>query len=272
MAWSSDGSSLAFSAAMDGPTSDLYILDVQSGRIARLTSGSTQTADIEWSPNDRYIVHKAVSDINIGRSGPILITEGVWAAAADGSRINLLASGQGKTLGWLSSSEIMVASWNMPCDLYDLRSVNISTRESSMIWRGAFDAAASDSVTGTVLVGTSYEEQVDDPLCPTPKPQGLYKISPPHVSVERISDFQWTGTGFYPSIEWSNDWGKFFVTAGGDAFSWPPPVCLGRKLEPDRFALLRKVKRTNSSMVSFVTNFGAQTVKHFYCQMMRVSS
>jgi hypothetical protein len=51
VAWQpGEGQLLAFMGAMDGPTSDLYLYDTQTGEITQLTSGPAQGVFPNWSP------------------------------------------------------------------------------------------------------------------------------------------------------------------------------------------------------------------------------
>ena len=81
IAWSPDGTRLAFVSAQDGPTSDVYLLDTRSLQVARLTDGPTQAASLVWSPDGRWIAHLAVDNFGVGAGWS---TTQVWLAAADG--------------------------------------------------------------------------------------------------------------------------------------------------------------------------------------------
>ncbi len=61
VAWSPDGSQLAFMGATKGPTSDLFLYDVSSEKITQLTDGSSQAILPSWSPDGQYILHYGVS-------------------------------------------------------------------------------------------------------------------------------------------------------------------------------------------------------------------
>ena len=65
--WSPDGRYLAFIAAIDGPSSDVYSYDLQTGQINRLTDGPNQAANLSWSPDSKWIVHEEVEEFRHGR-------------------------------------------------------------------------------------------------------------------------------------------------------------------------------------------------------------
>lgn len=54
-AWSPDSRYLAFAGEMDGPTSDLYIYDVQEKTITRLTDDLLNIGSINWSSDGKQI-------------------------------------------------------------------------------------------------------------------------------------------------------------------------------------------------------------------------
>lgn len=51
-AWSPGGHTLAFSGAMDGPSTDLYLYDLPSGKISQLSSGLRNIDFIHWFPKE----------------------------------------------------------------------------------------------------------------------------------------------------------------------------------------------------------------------------
>lgn len=66
MAWSPDGQYPAFVAAIDGPSSDLYVYDVRYDKVTRLTDGRNQAASLAWSPDSKWIVHLEVEHFGTG--------------------------------------------------------------------------------------------------------------------------------------------------------------------------------------------------------------
>ena len=55
LAWSADGRYLAFAGQMDGLSSDLYLYDVETKTIRRLSSGDQELQWIDWSPDGKWI-------------------------------------------------------------------------------------------------------------------------------------------------------------------------------------------------------------------------
>ena len=117
LAWSDDGSELAFVSAMNGISPDLYLYSVADTAIVRLTSAPTFAIFPSWSPDSDYILHDAANQLWDGYSGRGHWIAGVWLAPADGSPPKLLfesrfASEKGfeNWHGWLSETEYAASS------------------------------------------------------------------------------------------------------------------------------------------------------------------
>ena len=154
LAFSPDGSYLAFMGAIEGPTSDLYVVSLDNLQITRLTSGPSQGYQPVWSPDGKYIVHTGVSTFG---SGAGYTMEGIWAARADDSEVVSLydpsASYSERLIGWVDNQTFIVHSWEPSCGPNSLRTFNIETRESNLLWPGSFqDIAFNPSTAVAVLI------------------------------------------------------------------------------------------------------------------------
>jgi len=166
LAWAPDSSRLAFIAATEGPTSDVYVYEVSNKSINRLTDGDTQTWNLSWSPDSKIIVHVA------GEKGNFVAKsiEGVWAAKADGSGNWLLYTPQMDpmdetvpeyTLGnrdetivtWVSTNEFLVMSFYQDFRDTRLRMVNIETGDVTLLTN---DPIASIAVAPSYKLALVY--------------------------------------------------------------------------------------------------------------------
>lgn len=113
--WSPDGRQLAFVAAMDGPSADLYVYDTRSDEVRRLTSGPNQPHLLGWSPDSHWVLHEEIKDI-IFADGLVYSVEAVCAAAADGSSVKRIPGLNGplELLGWLSPTRFVVLRYVFP--------------------------------------------------------------------------------------------------------------------------------------------------------------
>ncbi len=127
LAWSPDGRYLAFIAASDGPSSDVYSYDRESGKINRLTDGPNQAARLFWSPDSRWVVHEEVESFGTGAGYNV---KAVWAAAPDGSGTRKLydatSSGDEVFVTWVAPDTFLVYSWSAS-GLQNVRLINLNT-------------------------------------------------------------------------------------------------------------------------------------------------
>jgi len=214
-AWSPDGRLFAFNGAMDGPSADLYIYDVEGDTITRLTTGETQSVDPTWSPDGLTIVHGAAESVNYGSSGggdPTM--GGVWTARPDDGSVNLLfasdVTAREEIVGWISDTTYLgdtcYHGYDEHCE--NLRTVNVNTGETVPVFPGSHLDRAYDPTTRTLLVSVTPE------LYPAPDVEpGLYLTAAEGGEPVRI-----------PAVEpqpddrllWSEEAGRFLLdTAEG---------------------------------------------------------
>jgi hypothetical protein len=133
LAWSSDGRYLAFIAASDGPSSDVYSFDRDTEQINRLTDGPNQAARLFWSPDSKWIIHEEVEGFGTGAGWNV---KAVWAAAPDGSGNRKLYdtewSGDEVFVDWITPDAFIVYTWT-PLGLQDIRVFNLSKEEAQRI-------------------------------------------------------------------------------------------------------------------------------------------
>jgi hypothetical protein len=158
IAFSPDGSKLAFIGVLDGPSSDLYVYDIAGDSITRLTDGPSQGFDPHWSPNGIYIVHFGVDSFGTGAGYSMA---GAWAARADDSDVISLydPSDQGaeQFIGWVDDTTFLVNSWNPGCGSNNLRTFDIETFNVQVLWADAFDDIVYDEANGTLAVAVAND-------------------------------------------------------------------------------------------------------------------
>ncbi len=139
LAWSPDGTKLAFAGNQAG-NSDVYVYDINSRKITRLTDGPTNAIELSWSADGKSVLHQAATSPLI-RAGREVVGE--FAAAADGSGATPISfdSAFDSTYGdeivvtQIDEGTVLAASHNgMPCGTYNLRLEYSSDSTYQMLW------------------------------------------------------------------------------------------------------------------------------------------
>ncbi len=173
MAFSPDGEYLAFMGAINGRSSDLYVYSMQAMAETQLTDGPSQGIKPVWSPDGKYIVHAGVSSLGTGAGYGM---EGFWAAWADDSDIITLfdpsGTGDQVVIGWVDDRTFVVYSWDAGCGPHDLRTFNIETKESHVLWDSTFQTIAFHPEEAVAILGVNYESE----FCNPDNDLGLYYV------------------------------------------------------------------------------------------------
>jgi WD40 repeat protein len=134
LAWSPDGRYLAFAGQMDGLSSDLYLYDVETKTIRRLSSGDQELQWIDWSPDGKWILHSGVYWVGTG------MRYDIYAATIDGASAPYISTNI-KDNGidtWLNTHQYLESDGENVVGLYGLRLVDIDTGKITRIWDGSF--------------------------------------------------------------------------------------------------------------------------------------
>lgn len=140
--WSSDGQQLAFLAALEAPLFDLYIYDVTTNEIQRLTPGTYSLVEFSWSPDGRHLLFWGADWLE-----PVFPGLGVVSALGNSAPAlypDMFPKAQGSFIGWTGPETYLLHAWNIPKGNHDLRQFDILTGESISIWPGVFSDIAVD--------------------------------------------------------------------------------------------------------------------------------
>lgn len=175
--WSPNGKYLAFIGQQEGTTADLYIYNVQSGQINRLTDGPSHAYQISWSPNNYYIFHAGAWNFGTGAG---YNAAGSWVISRDGEYLfetshlkEITCCASDVFLAWQNSETLLMASWSQPCGLGFLISKNVYDDTPFDIWPYPFEDLAYDPVSEKI----GFIVPDDSDFCiPENKPTGIYVI------------------------------------------------------------------------------------------------
>jgi len=145
LAWSHNGEFLAFTAALDGSSSDLYVLDTEKDRISRLNGLYSQSATPFWAPENNWLISQELSLDDVMGWRSEVVYEISMPGAIDHNALYLPAAGsQGEVfLGWINTQSFI--SYSLTAEsAYMLRQVNVDSFAVGIILQGHFAYAAYD--------------------------------------------------------------------------------------------------------------------------------
>ena len=180
LVWSPDGQTLAFIGAQDGNSSDLYTYTMADGKIHRLTTGPAHVYAPSWSPDGKYIVTYGVESFGTGAG---YLMKGGWAALADGANVIDLPmpDSQGETvIGWTGPSTFVVYSWNVDGGGSKLRTYDIKTKKTSMLYKGSLTEAAMSTDAGYQEGNILFTGGLDN--------KGIYLIPAGQTQPQKLAD------------------------------------------------------------------------------------
>jgi hypothetical protein len=187
--WSPDGHYLAFSGALDGESTDLYIYDVIEDQITQLTDGSKQAVIHSWSPDSKWIIHESVLFYN----DPSRVVYATWAASIDGEVVRLEYGpfNQHPIIGWLSEETFLTYTERSQGSNKELRTVNLATGKTEFIYDHPFFEAAYDPSSDTILLNLQPVDFASAESLP-----GIYRLDPETGEIEILisgsfSDLTW---------------------------------------------------------------------------------
>lgn len=218
MIWSPDGRNLAFVAATDGPSADVYVYDTINDEVRRLTRGPNQPRLLGWSGDSKWILHLEIKEINAGES-VLWDTVALWAAAADGSQVRKVPGMDEDVylVNWSKPEQFTVVHRNYgPFNPFQFEVVDLNTGPIATLYRGYVIRWAVDPETETIAFMV-YENSSrgGDSL-----EQGLYLASPsrPTPQLVAYTDPEKESDLYFPGDPiWSPEL-KAFMILTQDAF------------------------------------------------------
>jgi dipeptidyl aminopeptidase/acylaminoacyl peptidase len=183
LAWSPDGSNLAFVSGHGGTSADVYVASRDVDEITRLTNDPNHAYQLSWSPDGQYIFHTTAS--NFG-SGAGYVMEGVWIARADGTGIQPLyepdpRSGAEVLANWISPNTVLVHSWRVDCGELRLTTIDVDSKATQVVWPDYFNQVTYNPDTDAVLI------DAHDIECNPNSASGFYLLEPGSMQPEQIS-------------------------------------------------------------------------------------
>jgi hypothetical protein len=151
--WSPDGMKLAFIGARNGKDADLYVLDMATGQITRLSDEVSQAYSPSWSPDGKNIAFLSVESFGTGAG---FAMTGAWITSADRPGAKSLYAVTNSSIevlvGWRDPETILVYTWGATEGANRLRRVNIKTGSEEVVIDKCFQDALMNPETGDVWI------------------------------------------------------------------------------------------------------------------------
>jgi len=150
-AWSPDGTRLAFSGVMDGPSAEVYLYDGTAQNIVRVSHDDAQDFWPSWSPDGQHLLFLGAQGFGTGAG---MVMAGVWVAAGDGNNATLLyptdSSGE-EIVGWLDNNTAILDTWGVVCGPANLRTYNVVNMQQTILSQDCITGASADLRGGTAM-------------------------------------------------------------------------------------------------------------------------
>ena len=203
LAWSPSGRFLAFTAALNNDSSDLYVYDTLNNRVERLNGLFTHNASPFWSPGGNWLVSQEVTRDTVSDTWRAENVTRIRVPGYDDQNTLYLprAGSLGEVfVGWINTRSFISYSLT-ESGPSTLRQVNVETLAEALIYQGGFLQAAYDPVSGMLAFVVDEENATREGMI-----AGVYvlRTDSPYYTLYRAGD--WFRLSFEP--------GGMFIAAG----------------------------------------------------------
>jgi WD40 repeat protein/photosystem II stability/assembly factor-like uncharacterized protein len=205
--WSPDGSMLAFMAAREGDSSDLYLYQLEDGSIRQLTDESGQANAIGWSPDSSTIIYTVGEEFETYRYKAVELRS---HNVVSGEDLNLddPHGWQGVHIfGWNTNSEILYGFYDIEQrSYYDVRLADLQTGEHRTLFGGNVEDAAIEPYSGAYALVINGDFELGS---------GVFIGKLGTGELERVVDW---GMGWrWYDLEWIGGEGRYAVASDAGA-------------------------------------------------------
>ena len=226
VAWQpGDGRLLAFTGAINGPTSDLYLYDTQTHATKQLTSGLSQSILPIWSSDGQYILSFGISWVP-PFGGAILPNrlDGIWAVHGSDGKIIPLPSPKNTNLsispnfiGWQDASHYITYDSEDKCGSINLHTVDIvSGKTKSIMDYSFYDFIAQSPENGGLLFSSAVG-------CTSSLGEGTFLLLPGQTTPIKILDKRTWEVDWLPESKVFFAYPEALLSSDGNT-RYDPPV------------------------------------------------
>ena len=172
--WSPDSQSIAFAAQIDGPSSDIYMYDIQDKTIRQLTNELQNTYSVYWSPNGQRILYEISfppGNISEGREFHLVNVDGKEIPFTEESLYEYL---HWYGYDWISENLYLLTKFSdTEPHFSDFKILYTETGQVRDVWPYTADYFAVNKETGTVVL-----IHRNHPIHGHTVPEGIYMVYP----------------------------------------------------------------------------------------------
>ncbi len=209
LSWSPDGRSLAFTGAMNGPFTDIYLFDSQDGSSRRLTERLGESYFPVWSPDGKMLLVQEQQDSGAGK----MTVAAVDALGLEDDSLAILyrpKSAGERILGWLDPATFVTVS-RRAAGWVEARRYLMEERKHALLqYSGPMELTALDPERGALAFTTAASGR-DTPTLPA----GLYWTSTVTGAVTVMR-------GKWSRLEYAPEAKRFFAAGPGLVLSFAP--------------------------------------------------
>lgn len=239
--WSPDSRALMISGAIDGPSTDVYTFEPDTGVLNRLTTGPGEAVLMGWSPDSNWLVFQSLAPA----TQPHKI-DAIYALSVDGARLNKLYTPVGTNIdvivGWINDTSFIAYSAPFSAPATELRQVEVTTGRADSLLSALFSSAAKAPGSPVILVDLYGFPNYNPEVAP-----GTHRFSPGSNDIAKFSTNSYAIITWIPELELFAATPRlpvgqvsFFNTAGETQFTVPRshPIIRWPVVSPDgRFLL-----------------------------------
>lgn len=204
IAWTQDGHLVAFSAALDGDSSDIYLYDPEKQIAERMTVRYRQTLTPFWSPDAAWLIFQEATYISQDGKWTITAVSEVSMPDYDQTKF-LYAPPQDSygdvVVGWLNS-QVFLSYSTGPAGAFQLRQVDLGLFKHTIVFDKPFNEIAFDPEARLLAINIKPDNSIDSGFG-----EGIY------LSTTGGSPFQQLLSGEYDRLQWSEE-GRLFMAVG----------------------------------------------------------
>jgi WD40 repeat protein len=180
MDWSPDSKTLAFAAQIDGPSSDVYLYNIEDKSLRRLVDDLENVWDIDWSPTGNKVLFENFQSGNYMQR-ELYIADPIITTVQSPYLIKSAAFG-GKE-GWIDDNLLLISDRGHSGPAYDFRIINTETGSSKIIWKHETEIFGSSTELQSLIIAVPpetveyYEIPIEPGTCLVSSDGGLIKLS-----------------------------------------------------------------------------------------------